>query len=78
MSAQGSTANVLAALCSFFIPGLGQVYQGRVGKGLLFFGGLYLLFFYGMWMGRWQNVWLPEVLYVIEKTCTPASAAVKV
>lgn len=50
----------LAALLSILIPGLGQVYQGRVGKGLLFFGGLYLLFFYGMWMGQWRNVWLPD------------------
>ena len=51
----------LAALFSFLIPGLGQVYQGRVGKGLLFFFGLYFLFFYGMWMGQWRNVWLPDV-----------------
>ncbi len=50
----------LAALLSYLIPGLGQVYQGRVGKGLLFFGGLYALFFYGMWMGQWRNVWLPD------------------
>jgi hypothetical protein len=46
---------------SFLIPGLGQVYQGRIGKGMLFFVGLYALFFYGMWMGQWQNVWMPEV-----------------
>lgn len=26
---QGSTANVIAALASFFIPGLGQLLQGR-------------------------------------------------
>lgn len=50
----------LAGLLSYLIPGLGQIYQGRVGKGLLFFGGLYLLFFYGMWMGQWRNVWLPD------------------
>ncbi|MFM8273003.1 MAG: DUF6677 family protein [Gemmata sp.] len=50
----------LAALMSYLIPGLGQIYQGRIGKGLLFFGGLYLLFFYGMWMGQWRNVWLPD------------------
>lgn len=50
----------LAAVLSYIIPGLGQIYQGRVGKGLLFFGGLYALFFYGMWMGQWRNVWLPE------------------
>ena len=50
----------VAAVLSYLIPGLGQVYQGRVGKGLLFFFGLYLLFFYGMWMGQWRNVWLPD------------------
>lgn len=50
----------LAALLSYLVPGLGQIYQGRVGKGLLFFCGLYLLFFYGMWMGQWRNVWLPD------------------
>jgi TM2 domain-containing membrane protein YozV len=27
--AQGSTGNVIAAVCSFFIPGLGQLVQGR-------------------------------------------------
>jgi TM2 domain-containing membrane protein YozV len=27
---QGSTGNVIAALCSFFIPGLGQLLQGRL------------------------------------------------
>lgn len=51
----------LAGLLSYLIPGLGQIYQGRVAKGLLFFVGLYTLFFYGMWMGQWRNVWLPDV-----------------
>lgn len=50
----------VAALLSYLIPGLGQVYQGRVGKGLLFFFGLYGLFFYGLAMGQWRNVWLPD------------------
>ncbi|MBX9625377.1 MAG: hypothetical protein K2X82_16340, partial [Gemmataceae bacterium] len=48
-----------AAGLSYLIPGLGQVYQGRIGKGLLFFFGLYGLFFYGLAMGQWRNVWLP-------------------
>jgi hypothetical protein len=26
---QGSTGNVLAAIASFFVPGLGQLFQGR-------------------------------------------------
>lgn len=30
MSGQGSAGNVIAALCSFFIPGLGQLVQGRL------------------------------------------------
>jgi len=33
----GSSGNVLAALCSFFIPGLGQLLQGRPGMALLQF-----------------------------------------
>jgi len=30
MAGQGSAGNILAALCSFFIPGLGQLLQGRL------------------------------------------------
>jgi hypothetical protein len=41
----------LAALLSYLIPGLGQVYQGRLGKGVLFFVCIYTLFFYGMFLG---------------------------
>jgi TM2 domain-containing membrane protein YozV len=36
---QGSTGNVVAALCSFWIPGLGQLIQGRVGAAIGFFIG---------------------------------------
>ncbi|HMB57708.1 MAG TPA: hypothetical protein VKM35_10925 [Arenimonas sp.] len=34
---QGSTGNVIAAVCSFFIPGLGQLVQGRLFKALVMF-----------------------------------------
>ncbi len=37
MSAQGSGGNVLAAICSFFIPGLGQLVQGRILAAIIFF-----------------------------------------
>ncbi|CAI3791476.1 hypothetical protein [Rheinheimera sp. MM224] len=37
MSGQGSGGNVLAALCSLFIPGLGQLLQGRLIAAILFF-----------------------------------------
>ena len=37
MAGQGSGGNVLAALCSFFIPGLGQLLQGRLGMAIVQF-----------------------------------------
>jgi len=37
MTGQGSGGNVLAALCSFFIPGLGQLCQGRLGIAIVQF-----------------------------------------
>lgn len=40
MSGQGSGGNVLAAICSFFLPGLGQLVQGRVFAAILFFIGM--------------------------------------
>jgi hypothetical protein len=50
----------LAGLLSYLVPGLGQLYQGRVGKGVLFLVCLYGLFFSGMAMGNWSNVYLPD------------------
>ncbi len=47
-----STPSLLAAFLSYLVPGMGQLYQGRIGKGLLFFVCLYGLFFYGMWLGH--------------------------
>jgi TM2 domain-containing membrane protein YozV len=37
MAGQGSTGNVIAAVCSFFVPGLGQLVQGRLGMAILQF-----------------------------------------
>jgi TM2 domain-containing membrane protein YozV len=37
MTGQGSGGNVLAALASFFIPGLGQLLQGRLGIAIVHF-----------------------------------------
>ena len=47
-----------AALLSYLVPGLGQIYQGRVAKGILFFICIYTLFFYGMYLGSWRNVYM--------------------
>lgn len=50
----------VAAALSYLIPGLGQLTQGRVRKGLLFLVCLYALFFYGMYLGKFKNVYLPD------------------
>jgi hypothetical protein len=47
-----------AAVLGYLIPGLGQIYQGRIGKGVLFLVCLYTLFFYGMFLGSGKNVYL--------------------
>lgn len=36
MSQQGSAGNVIAAIASFFIVGLGQLVQGRILAAILF------------------------------------------
>jgi len=50
---QGSTGNVIAALASFVIPGLGQLLQGRVLAALFHFliTGLLWLIWLG-WLGH--------------------------
>jgi hypothetical protein len=50
----------LAGLLSYLVPGLGQMVQGRLGKGLLFFLSLYGLFFFGEYLGDWRNVYIYE------------------
>lgn len=55
MSGQGSTGNVIAALASFFIPGLGQLLQGNLIKGAIHFvlaGVLWII-----WMGWVIHLW---------------------
>lgn len=64
----------LAALLSYLVPGLGQISQGRTGKGLLFLVSIYSLFFYGMYLGTGTvkaagteyrvpgNVYLPDTV----------------
>jgi hypothetical protein len=63
-----------AGFLSYLIPGLGQLSQGRTGKGLLFFVCIYSLFFYGMYLGTGTvkaagvgyhvsgNVYLPDTV----------------
>ena len=62
MAGQGSTGNVIAAVCSFFIPGLGQLVQGRVLAALLhFLFGVILWVVTLGWFG-----WVANLLSTIE------------
>jgi len=59
MSGQGSGGNVIAAICSFFVPGLGQLVQGRIIAALLFFvvsGVLYFTFIFWI-VGAVIHLW---------------------
>ncbi|HVX15374.1 MAG TPA: hypothetical protein VHC22_29565 [Pirellulales bacterium] len=55
MSGQGSAGNVIAALCSFFIPGLGQLLQGRLLMAIVQFVLAGLLWF--VFMGWAIHLW---------------------
>lgn len=56
MSGKGSTGNVIAGIASFFIPGLGQLIQGRLFAALFMFllAGAIHLFSFGLlgWVGH--------------------------
>jgi TM2 domain-containing membrane protein YozV len=58
MAGQGSTGNVIAALASFFIPGLGQLLQGRLLMALVQFvlAGLLWLLLLGWLVHLWSIV----------------------
>jgi TM2 domain-containing membrane protein YozV len=55
MAGQGSTGNVIAALASFFIPGLGQLIQGRLGMAIVQFVLAAILWL--IWLGWIIHLW---------------------
>jgi TM2 domain-containing membrane protein YozV len=55
MAGQGSAGNVIAALASFFIPGLGQLLQGRLVMALIQFALAAALWF--ILMGWIIHLW---------------------
>lgn len=63
---QGSAGNVIASLASFFIPGLGQLLQGRLFAALLFFvfTGILWIFLLGWLIHLWAcldaALWKPR------------------
>jgi TM2 domain-containing membrane protein YozV len=66
MTGQGSAGNVIAAVCSFFIPGLGQLVQGRLGMAIFQFCLAAILWFFllGWIIHLWSiidaAVWKPK------------------
>jgi TM2 domain-containing membrane protein YozV len=64
---QGSSGNVLAAICSFFIPGLGQLVQGRLMKAIIMFvlAGLLWIVLLGWLIHLWSI--LDAALYKPER-----------
>jgi TM2 domain-containing membrane protein YozV len=67
MAGQGSAGNVIAAVCSLFVPGLGQLVQGRLGMAILqFVLAIFLWFFLLGWaVHLWSIIdaalWKPPV-----------------
>jgi TM2 domain-containing membrane protein YozV len=49
----GSTGNVIAAICSLFIPGLGQLVQGRVIAALFWFVLAWVVWFVTFGLFGW-------------------------
>jgi TM2 domain-containing membrane protein YozV len=64
---QGSTGNVIAALASFFIPGLGQLIQGRLLIAIIQFvlAGILWIVLLGWAIHLWSVIdaalWRPNV-----------------
>lgn len=55
MPGPGSDGNVLAALCSFIFPGLGQLLQGRLITAAIHFLVGAILWF--VWLGWIMHIW---------------------
>ena len=67
MAGQGSAGNVIAALASFFIPGLGQLIQGRLMIAIIQFvlAGVLWIILLGWAVHLWSVIdaalWKPKV-----------------
>jgi TM2 domain-containing membrane protein YozV len=67
MAGQGSTGNVIAALASFFVPGLGQLIQGRLTIAVIQFVLAAILWFVllgwaiHLWSVLDAALWKPKV-----------------
>jgi hypothetical protein len=48
---------LLAAFLAWLIPGAGHFYQGRLGKGVVFFTCILATFFFGLYLGQGRVVY---------------------
>ncbi len=76
----------IAVVLSFFIPGLGQIYNGQIGKGILiiilsiiFFSLSYILigipFYVVLWIYSMYNAYkVAEATHIKESTAKPDEA----
>lgn len=53
----------LAAFLAWLVPGLGQLYQGRTAKAVLFFVCIMGTFLYGLYLGSGKEVGWGRVVY---------------
>lgn len=53
----------LAAILAWLVPGLGHVYQGRTGKGILFAVCILSTFVFGCYLGSAQELGVARVVY---------------
>ena len=66
MAGQGSAGNVIAAICSLFVPGLGQLVQGRLIMAIVQFvlAGVLWFFLLGWVIHLWSildaALWKPK------------------
>ena len=77
MDGQGSAGNVIAAVCSFFIPGLGQLVQGRlIAAAVQFVFAALLWFIFLGWLVHLYSIidaarWSPREGYASRTTTAP-------
>jgi TM2 domain-containing membrane protein YozV len=78
MKGPGSNGNVVAAVCSFFVPGLGQLVQGRLVAALLHFvlaSALWFVFL-GWAVHLWSVISAARYVPEVGSSRHPASASV--
>ena len=59
MVVRSAKSPIVALILSFFISGLGQLYNGEIGKGVAFLIGYFVA-----WVCFWALIWLPVIHWI--------------